>query len=65
MDEPVVESSTGNSYEKPRSIEASKKVLEPEPSQSTIQTLSNATRKRSEVERRNLIRTLSSEEIKV
>ena len=71
MDEPVAESSTGNSYEAPRTlrlavIEASiKKVLESEPSQSTIQALSNATRKRSEAERRNLNRTLSSEEIKV
>ena len=71
MDEPVAESSIGNSYEAPRTrrpatIEASiKKVLEPKPSQSTIQALSNATRKRSEAEKRNLNRTLSSEEIKV
>ena len=42
MDEPVAESSIGNSYEAPRTrrhaaIEASiKKVLEPEPSQSTV-----------------------------
>ena len=60
MDEPVAESSIGNLYEAPRTrrraaIEASiKKVLEPKPSQSTIHALSNATRKRSEAERRNL-----------
>ena len=41
------------------------KILEPEPSQSTIQALSNATQKRSEAESRNLNRTLSSEEITV
>ena len=47
MDEPVAESSIGNSYEVPRTlrhaaIQASiKKVLEPEPSQSTTQALSN------------------------
>ena len=40
-------------------------VLEPEPSQSTIQALSIATRKRAEMERRNLNRTLHSEEIKM
>ena len=61
MDEPVAESSIGNSFEAPRTrilgaVEASvKKVLEPEPSQSTIQALSTATRKRSEAERRNPI----------
>ena len=69
MDEPVVESSIGNSYETTRrraTIEAFiKKVLEPEPSQSTIQALCNATRKRSEAERRNFSRTRSSEEIKI
>ena len=71
MDEPVAESSIGNSYEAPRTrrraaIEASiKKVLEPEPFQSSIEALSNATRRRSEGERRNLNRTRSSEEIKV
>ena len=60
MDEPVTESSLGNPYEAQRrcrraAIEASiKEVLEPEPSQSTIQALSNAMRKRSEGERRNL-----------
>ena len=70
-DEPVAESSVGNSYEAPRTckpaaIEASiKEVLEIELSQSTIQALSNATRKRSEAERRNLNRIRSSEEIKV
>ena len=57
MDEPIAESSIGNSHEAPRmrrraAIEAFvKKVLEPEPSQSTIQALSNATRRRSEAER--------------
>ena len=57
MNEPVAESSIGNSCEVPRTrrgaaTEASiKEVLEPEPSQSTIQELSNATRKRSEAER--------------
>ena len=57
MDEPVAESSIGNSYEAPRmrrcaAIEASiKEFLEPEPSQSTIQALSNATQTRSEAER--------------
>ena len=57
MNEPVAESSIENSYGAPRTrrrarIEAYiKKVLEPEPSQSTIQALSNATRKRSEAER--------------
>ena len=40
-------------------------VLEPEPSQSTIQAFSNAARKRAEGERRNLNRTLRSEEIKM
>ena len=71
MDEPVAESSIENSYEAPRTrrcaaIEASiKKVLELEPSQSTIQALSKATRKLSEAERRNLNTTRSSEEIKV
>ena len=71
MDEPVAESSIGNLYLAPSNrrraaIKASiKKVLEPEPSQSTIQTFSNATRKRSEAENRNLNPTLSSEEIKV
>ena len=71
MDEPVAESSIGNSYKAPRTrrsaaIEASiKKVLESEPSQSTIQAFSHATRKRSEAERRNLNRTLSSEAIKI
>ena len=58
MDEPVAESSIGNSYEAPRmhrrtAVEASiKKVLGPEPSQSTIQALWNATRKRSRVQKR-------------
>ena len=71
MDEPVAESSIANSYEAPRTrrraaIEAFiKKVFEPQPSQSTIQTLSSGTRKRSEAERRILNRTLRSEEIKV
>ena len=66
MDVPVVESSIGNSYEPPRTRRRfHQKVLEPEPSQSTIQALSSATRKRSEAERRNLNQTLSSEEIKV
>ena len=66
MGEPITESCIGNSYEAPRTrrraaIEASiKTVSEPEPSQSTIQALSNATRKRSEAEKRNLNRTLSS-----
>ena len=69
MDEPVAESSIGNSYEPPRTRRRAeikvciKKVLEPEASQSTIQGLSNATRKLSEAERRNLNQTLSSEEI--
>ena len=71
MDEPVAESSMGNSYEAPSTrrraaIEASiKKVSELEPSQSSIQALSNATRKRSEAEKRKFNRTLSSEAIKV
>ena len=71
MDQPVAERSIGYSYEAPETrtraaIEASiKKVLEPEPSQSTLLALSNATQKRSEAEKRNLNRTLSSEEIKV
>ena len=62
MDEPVAESSIGNSYEAPRTrglaaIGTSiKKVLESEPSQSTIheclQALSNATRERSRVQKR-------------
>ena len=58
MDAPVAESSIGNSYEAPRTrrraaVQTSiKKVLEPEPSQSTIQELSNATRKRSRVQKR-------------
>ena len=69
INEPVAESYVGNAYEAPRTrrratIEASIiKVLELEPSQSTIQALSNATRKRKE--RRNLNQTRSSEEIKV
>ena len=52
MDESVKESSIRNSYEAPRThrlaaVEASiKKVLEPKSFQSTIQVLSNATRKR-------------------
>ena len=60
MDEPVAESSIGNSYKAPRTrrrvaTDASiKKVLEPKPSQSTIQALSNATQKRSEAEKQNL-----------
>ena len=59
MDEPVAESSIGNSYEAPRTgrraaIEASiKKSLGPEPSQSTIQALSNAAQKHSEAEKGN------------
>ena len=71
MDEPVAESSVGNSYEAPSTrrraaIEAfTKKVLEPEPSQNTIQALSNATGKRSGAEKRNLNRSLCSEEIQV
>ena len=71
MDQPVAESFIGNSCEAPRTrrraaIEASiKKVVEAEPSQSIIQKLSNATRKRSEAEKPNLNRPLSSEEIKV
>ena len=57
MDGPVAESSIGNSYEVQRTrrraaAEASiKNVLEPEPSQSTIQALTTQTRKRSEAER--------------
>ena len=59
MDEPVAESSIGNSYEASRTgrraaIEASIKVLGPEPFLSTIQALSNATQKHSEAEKRNL-----------
>ena len=71
MDQPVAESSIGYSYEAPKkrrraAIQVSnKKVLEPKPSQSTLLALSNATQKRSEAEKRNLNRTLSSEEIKV
>ena len=71
MDQPVAEISFGNSYEAPitrrrTAMEASIKiVLEPEPSQSTIRSPNNATRKRSEAERRNLNRTPSSREIKV
>ena len=51
MDEPVAESSIENSYEAPRTCRRAaikafiKKVLEPERSQSTIQALSNPTRK--------------------
>ena len=56
MDEPVAESSTGNSIEAPRTgrraaIEASiKKSWDP----SHLKVLSNATQKHSEAEKRNL-----------
>ena len=50
MDEPVAESSIGNSYEAPRTGD----VQQLKPCQSTIQALSNATQKHSEAEKRNL-----------